>query len=247
MENYSKLLLALEGIRGVYEYGLAWALNAPLKYISPQGDGHPVLTIPGLGAADGSTHYLRNFLDELGYEAFPWGQGRNLGPRRGMEDMTGRLVDLVQSIYRDTGGQQVSLVGWSLGGVYSREIAKVCPDVVRQVITLGTPFKAISVAMPVEKFYEIMSKDKSHKDPSVLEKIKEPPPVPFTSIYSKTDGVVPWRCSLEEEGPWTENIEIPYASHLGLGHNPISMFVLANRLTKTKETWAPYSSNIIKT
>lgn len=240
MEDYSGALFALEGVRGLYEYFLAWALNIPLKCICPKGDGHPVLTIPGLGAADGSTHYLRGFLDDLGYEAFPWGQGRNLGPRDGIENMAERLTDLVQSIYRDTGGQQVSLIGWSLGGVYSREIAKRCPEVVRQVITLGTPFKEFSVATPVEQLYRILSKDRSYKNPDILERIKEPPPVPFTSIYSKTDGVVPWTFSIEDSSDMCENIEIPGASHLGLGHNPISMFIIANRLQQTKDTWLPY-------
>ncbi len=240
-EEPSKVLLAAEGIRSIYEYLMAWALNIPLKYISPKGDGHPVLTIPGLGGADGSTHYLRNFLDDLGYESFPWGQGRNLGPRRGMDDMSKRLVDLVQSIYKDTGGQQVSLVGWSLGGVYAREIAKLCPEVVRQVITLGTPFKMKNSGTNAERFYEFLSKDKSHKNPDILRLLEMPPPVPFTSIYSKTDGVVHWKCSIEDSGNFIENVEIPGASHLGLGHNPMAMFVVANRLSQTKDSWRPFT------
>lgn len=241
MEEPSKLLLGLEGVRGLYEYLLAWAVNIPLHHISPKGDGHPVLVIPGLGGADGSTHYLRGFLDDLGYEAFPWGQGRNLGPRQGMDEMTGRLTDLVKAISRDTGNQQVSLIGWSLGGIYTREIAKLCPDVIRQVITIGTPFKSIPVDSSVGKLYEFLSKDKNFKNAEVLEQISQVPPVPFTSIYSKTDGVVHWTCSIEEEGNQVENIEIPGASHLGLGHNPISMYVIANRLLQTKESWSPYS------
>jgi esterase/lipase len=241
MEEPSKVLLGLEGLRGIYEYGLAWALNIPLHHVSPKGDGHPVLIIPGLGGADGSTHYLRNFLEDLGYEAFPWGQGRNLGPRKGMDEMATRLTDLVESISRDTGGQQVSIIGWSLGGIYGREIAKLCPDVVRQVITLGTPFKMNSGGTNAERLYEFLSKDKSHKDPAVLQKLEQCPPVPFTSIYSKTDGVVHWQCSIEDEGAEIENIEIPGASHLGLGHNPISMYVIADRLTQTREHWQPYA------
>jgi pimeloyl-ACP methyl ester carboxylesterase len=157
-----------------------------------------------------------------------------------MDDMSKRLTDLVQSISRDTGGQQVSLVGWSLGGVYAREIAKLCPEVVRQVITLGTPFKMNNGGTNAARVYELLSKDKSHRDPAILRKIEQPPPVPFTSIYSKTDGVVHWKCSIEEHGGNTENIEIPGASHLGLGHNPIAMFVVANRLAQAKDNWRPY-------
>lgn len=240
MEEPSKILLGLEGVRGLYEYILGWAVSLPLHHISPKGDGHPVLILPGLGGADGSTQFLRNFIEDLGYEAFPWGQGRNLGPRRGMHEMSTRLTDLVKSISRDTGGKQVSLIGWSLGGVYGREIAKICPDVVRQVITLGTPFKMLSGKTNADRFYEFLSKDKSHKNPDILAQISEPPPVPFSSLYSKTDGVVHWRCSIEDLGTQTESVEIPGASHLGLGHNPIAMYVIADRLKHSKENWEPF-------
>jgi hypothetical protein len=88
--------------------------------------------------------------------------------------------------------------------------------------------------------YELLSKDKTHKDPEILKKIAEPPPVPFTSLYSKTDGIVHWSSSLEVEQHQRQNIEIPGACHLGLGHNPIAMYVLADRLAQTRDRWQPY-------
>ena len=242
MQGPSKLLLGLEGIRAVYEYGLSWALNVPLRFISAKGDGHPVIVIPGLGTADGSTHYVRRFLNDIGYETHTWGQGRNMGPKGGIDKFLSQLTDHVSDVVERSGGQQVSIIGWSLGGIYSREIAKVCPNLVRQVITLGTPFKTATEGTNAAALYEFLSKDKSHRDPEVLKKISMPPPVPFTSIYSKSDGVVHWECSLENEGPMCENIEIPGASHLGLGHNPMTMYVIANRLRYNKENWKPYNS-----
>lgn len=241
MKEPSKILLGLEGVRAIYEYILAWGLNAHLHHIVPKGDGHPVLIIPGLGTADGSTQYLRNFLTNLNYAAYPWGQGRNLGPRKGMIELTDRLTDLISSISRASGDQKVSLIGWSLGGIYAREVAKICPELVRQVITLGTPFKMDTAGTNVDKIYEIISNDKSHKDPAVLSRLRVPPSCPFTSIYSKTDGVVHWECSLEDAGPIYENIEIPAASHLGLGHNPISLYVIANRLAQSPGNWVHYN------
>ena len=235
----SKLLLSIEVIRAVYEYGLGWLLATPLQYISPKGDGHPVIVLPGLGTADGSTHYVRHFLSEIGYDARPWGLGRNLGPQNGMDTMLDQLSSLVHDVSLSAGGQQVSIIGWSLGGIYAREIAKVSPNIIRQVITLGTPFKGVP-GTNADFLYELLTKDLSHKDPEVLRRIAEPPPVPFTSIYSKSDGVVDWEASLENVGPCSENIEIPGACHLGLGHNPISMYVIANRLAQTRETWTPY-------
>lgn len=236
----SKLLLVVEGIRAVWEYGLGLAFREPLRHILPQGDGHPVMVIPGLAGADGSTAYIRSFLNGIGYDTHTWGQGRNLGPREGMDIMIETLVARVEELYEESGQQEVSLIGWSLGGIYAREIAKMLPGKVRQVITLGTPFKGIADATNATKFYEILSNDTSHKDPDLIEKLGVAPPVPFTSIYSKTDGVVHWEASIENVNSMSENIEIIGASHLGLGHNPASMYVIADRLQQTKETWLPY-------
>ena len=236
----SKTLLSVEGIRGIYEFGLGWLLNMPLQYISPKGDGHPVIVLPGLGGADGSTHYIRNFLYNMGYDAHPWGLGRNLGPRHGIDKLLSQLSERVKVISEQSDNQQVSIIGWSLGGIYGREIAKLIPDTVRQVITLGTPFKDTLNNTNAEMLYRLLSKDNSHSDPDVLKQIAEPPPVPFTSIYSKSDGVVHWECSIEELSMLSENVEVPGASHLGLGHNPIAMYIIANRLTQTRENWTPY-------
>ena len=235
----SKVLLSVEVIRSVYEYGLGCLLNSPLSYISPKGDGHPVIILPGLGTSDSSTEFARNFLSGIGYDARPWGLGRNLGPRDGMNAMLKQLADLVRNVSISAGGQQVSIVGWSLGGIYAREVAKVIPEHVRQVITLGTPFKDLA-GTNADLWYDLLNKDNSYKDPAILEQIAVPPPVPFTSLYSKTDGIVRWESSIENIGAQSENIEIPGACHLGLGHNPISMYILADRLTQTRETWIRY-------
>lgn len=242
MDAPSKTLLSLEAIRGLYEYGLGLLLSTPLQFMAPKGDGHPVMVIPGLGTSDGSTHYVRSFLDDIGYKPHTWGLGRNLGPRNGIENLLDDVTDQLKSISAQHDGAQVSVIGWSLGGIYGREIAKRAPNLIRQVITLGTPFKNDQGGTNASKLYELLSKDTSHKDPEILRRISEPPPVPFTSIYSKTDGVVQWQCSIEEPGSLIENIEVPGASHLGLGHNPISMYVIADRLTQTKKDWTPYKA-----
>lgn len=240
LEAPSKILLGFEAIRGLYEYGMGWLLSVPLRHIAPRGDGHPVMVLPGLGTSDNSTYFLRNYLANIGYTAYPWGMGRNVGPRRGLDILLDDLTNRVNSISDEHQGQPVTLIGWSLGGIYSREIAKNAPNLVRQVITLGTPFKGEVAGTNATFLYELLSKDKSHSDPVILKKISTAPTVPFTSIYSRTDGVVHWKCSIEDSGPYSENIEIPGASHLGLGHNPIAMYVIADRLRYTKETWKPY-------
>lgn len=240
MDSPSKLLLLLEAVRAVFEYGQSVILSIPLQYISPKGDGHPVVVFPGLGASDGSTHFVRTFLTNIGYTVYPWGLGRNLGPKDGMDNFIVAMVKSIRAISDAHGGAKVSLIGWSLGGIYAREVAKAAPDLIRQVITLGTPFKLDPNATNVTKLYEILSKDKSHLDMNIIKSLSKQPPVPFTSVYSKTDGVVAWKCSIELETSLSENIEIPGASHMGLGHNPISMHIIADRLAQPANKWRRY-------
>lgn len=241
METPSKFLLSMEIIRVVCEYGLGWLSFVPLMHISPEGDKHPILVLPGLGTTDSSTGFLRYFLDSIGYTSFQWELGRNLGPREGIDKLISRLVDRVNFIHKETGHQQVTIIGQSLGGIYGREIAKVCPELVRQVITLGTPFKCAPHGTNVSVLYEILSKDTSHRNPEIMKKIEMAPPVPFTSIYSKTDGVVHWKSSLEIEGPISQNIENSTSSHIGMGYNPISLYILAQKLIQQKENWTHYT------
>src|SRR5215831_5756954 len=199
-------LLQLLEVRAWLEAGASLALR-PLWGLAPRGDGHPVLVIPGLAAGDESTFIMRTFLAQLGYAAVPWGQGRNLGFRPGVRDGARRRLLALAAEH----GRKVSLIGWSLGGIFARELAKEEPQAVRQVITLAAPFTGHPRATNAFKLYEMMS---GHRigEPEVHEPLREPPPVPTTSIWSRTDGIVSWRCSVERERPLVENIEIN-ASH----------------------------------
>src|ERR1700750_2587651 len=130
----SRTLMFLEG-RAIHELG-AFLGALPLLRLAPRGDGHPVLVLPGLVASDLSTRPLRSFLANKGYAVSGWRQGRNYGLRPGVQDT---MVDLVEEL-NDVHGRKISVVGWSLGGLYARQLAKLMPDRVRSVITLGSPF-----------------------------------------------------------------------------------------------------------
>jgi hypothetical protein len=252
------LLLMLEG-RAPWEFA---ALLAATPWLSrlPGGDGHPVVVFPGLGANDSSTLPLRRFLERLGYETHPWRQGFNFGPRHGVLH---RAVDATREIAHKA-GRPISLIGWSLGGVYAREIAKELiqpdssfhptmrrdtrpppPDVggqvpVRCVITLGSPFAGHPRATNAWRFYELVSGHRTH-DSSLLEQIRRPPPVPTTSIFSRTDGIVAWQCCVNQPAPRVENIEVQ-ASHLGLGMNPLALYAVADRLAQDPARWRPFDA-----
>ena len=137
-------------------------------------------------------------------------------------------------------GRAVSLVGWSLGGILARELAKRAPHDVRLVITLGSPFAGGGRASNVARLFEAVGGRRIVDDPLVRRRIREAPPVPLTSIYSRTDGVVAWRACLEQEGPTAENIEVR-GSHCGLGHNPLALWAVADRLAQPEGGWSRFT------
>jgi len=230
------LLLLLEG-RAVWEYaGFVAAL--PWLRRLPRGDGHPVVVIPGFGAGDLTTLPLRTFLNDRGYASYAWNQGFNLGPRDGVLDGVRVLLSKTAQDH----GERVSLIGWSLGGVYARELAKEFPEQVRCVITLGSPFAGHPRATNAWRLFALLNGGDDVHDPRLLAQLRKAPRVPTTSIYSKTDGVVAWQCSLNEPEPHTENIEV-HASHLGMGMNPFALFAIADRLRQDPQDWQRFDAS----
>jgi pimeloyl-ACP methyl ester carboxylesterase len=223
--------------RAPWEYA---ALLAAMPWLNqlPRGDGHPVIVFPGLGASDASTLPLRQFLRQRGYTPYAWQQGFNFGPRHGVLDAARARVRHLAERH----GQAVSLVGWSLGGIYAREIAKEQPDIARCVVTLGSPFGGHPRATNAWRFYELVSGQAVHSDEELLAQIRKPPACPTTSVYSRSDGIVAWQCSLNETAPHTENIEV-HASHIGMGMNPLALAVVADRLAQPPGAWKPFDVN----
>ena len=227
-------LMLMEG-RAPWEYAASLAA-IPFMRKLPSGDGHPVLVFPGLGANNYSTAPLRSFLKSLGYVVYPWEQGFNFGPREGVLQACQRQADAVYNRHR----QPLSLIGWSLGGIYARETAKALASQTRCVVTLGTPFTGNMKATNAWRFYQMVSRQ-GDADPKLIAQIRIAPRVPTTSIYSRTDGVVAWQCSINVEGPITENIEVT-VSHVGMGMNPLAHFAIADRLAQNPETWRRFDA-----
>lgn len=230
----SKTLMFLEG-RAISELG-AFLGALPLLSLAPRGDGHPVLVLPGLVASDVSTRPLRAFLRGRGYAVSGWKQGRNLGLRRGVQD---GMVDLLQEM-NDTHGRKVSLVGWSLGGLYARQLAKMMPERVRAVITLGSPFASGPKATNAWRVYEMASgRSAEEEDHRFGGALRDAPPVPTTAIFSRTDGICAWQGCVEQTSAMSESIEVE-SSHCGMGHHPAAVFAVADRLAQAEGEWAPF-------
>jgi len=227
-------LLATEPLRAALDYCASRLASLPKKI----GDGHPVVVYPGLGGGALTTSHLRSFLKDCGWDAHDWGGGVNTGPEGVFDEWIASLEQRVRQLHA-LHGQKVSLIGWSLGGVYAREIAKRCPDAVRQVITLGTPFAALAHGNHAGGVFRILNRERAHLSADLEARIRQCPPVPVTSVYSKSDGIVCWEGCIEKKGPASESVEV-HASHLGMVTNPQVLRVVADRLTQPEGRWEPF-------
>jgi pimeloyl-ACP methyl ester carboxylesterase len=232
--------------RSVLELGVT-SMFMPFLLRAPKGDNHPVMVLPGFLASDISTQPIRAFLKLKGYQTYGWGLGRNLGTQivGGENVISDVLLNRVIELSVKHGGK-VSLVGWSLGGILAREIARLLPDIVRQVITLGSPFNGPDGSAPIaSKLFDIINGDIADRNPQVMLNMLSPPPVPTSAIYSRTDGVAHWQACMNTRidiSEQAENIEVK-GSHLGLGHNHQVIWIVANRLAQLEGLWQPYVKN----
>ena len=227
--------LLLAEVRGIFEFNTS-VLLSPLLMRAPKGDGHPVLTLPGFLASDLSMVPMRRYLRALGYDAYAWKMGRNVG---GVSRMRAGLRDRLAEINAAT-GRKVSVVGWSLGGVYARDLALQAPDMVRSVVTLGSPFASDIRATNATRLYEALSGEAVEDDSELRRAISGDLPVPATSIYSRSDGIVNWRTCLLRACESAENIEVHLASHVGLGVNAAALWAVADRLAQAEGQFSQF-------
>jgi pimeloyl-ACP methyl ester carboxylesterase len=227
-------LLLLEG-RALLELAALLA-TYPFLRRAVRGDPHPVLVFPGFMASDFSTRVLRRFVRDLGYAAHGWKVGRNLGPT---PELAASLRERLHDVHRRH-QQRVTLIGWSLGGIYARELARRFPDEVRQVITLASPFRDVE-ATNVPGFLRNLARRRPLPDEADYRRVLDAPlPVPTTAIYSRSDGIAAWQSCRLEEGPFSENIEV-VSSHLGIGHHPVALLTIADRLAQPEGRWERFT------
>ncbi|NND01143.1 MAG: alpha/beta fold hydrolase [Acidimicrobiia bacterium] len=205
----------------------------PFLRLLPKGDGHAVLVLPGFVASDTSTFPLRTFLKSKGYAVSGWELGRNLGPTS--EVMEG-LPALLRKIF-DEEGRKVSIVGWSMGGIYARWLARNHPEIVRQIITMGTPVRpAVENTSNVSTLFDYLRPYHEEDHPGLDN--GAPLDVPTTAIHTRSDAIVPWETCLIDPGAQSENVRVS-GSHSGLGFNPAALYVVADRLALEEDMWLP--------
>ena len=209
----------------------------------PKGDGHPVLFFPGFLTTDGYTSALRERVEEAGFRAYTWEGGFNLGFD---EETAAHVAARLREVYAQNGGRKVSLVGYSLGGFYARELAREYPEMVRAVVTLGTPAGMVgkpgSSSPALEQLYALFNPKSEHENLDLQIRGATPPPVPTTGIYSKLDGIVWWESCLNPAAPQTENIEVR-SGHLGMIANMPAVIALMDRLAQKEGDWRPFDGS----
>lgn len=236
VQRPSLALLGVEPLRAAIEFAKNHLLKANP---STRGDGHPVVIFPGLGTDGVSVATLRQRCQSLGYEAFDWGQGYNTGPQGDLDTWLENLKSQVTQLLLPF-DQPATLIGWSLGGLYARELGKLMAPRLRQVITIGTPFNAVSDHTNAGWLYRLLSGSSAAIDAALSERLRTPPPLRTTSIYSRSDGVVAWQtCRHETQSKLVQDIEVD-GSHIGMCWNREVLDAVMDRLGQTTGTWRQY-------
>jgi len=234
----SLALMGLEPLRAVFEYA---RMRLSSQAALPRGEGRCIVLFPGLAADKRSIRPFKSFFEGLDYAVHDWGRGLNTGPDGEPNAWLDDLAMHVQSL-TSKNADKISLVGWSLGGIYARELGKRLPDRVRQVITLGTPFAGDVQHINVAWAYRLLNGRRPYLDAAMRAQLRRAPPMPTTSIYSRSDGIVAWRACLQEgDAAHTENIEVA-GSHCGLAWNSTVLKILADRLSQRDGHWQRYTA-----
>lgn len=236
IDKPSGFWLLTDGFRAFMELASTQLVHLFKKYPS-NGDGHPVLVIPGFLGSDFSTRLLRKFINQLGYVSYDWGLDRNLANFDDLDFLLERIDALFEKHQK-----KISLIGWSLGGVYARQLAKLRPAKVRQVITMGSPFNGATEPNNARWLYEWIKSQTGTKEvePAVLADLPNPAPVPTTAVYSLEDGVIPWQvCTEQVEDEMHQNVRV-HGSHLGFGANFSVFHLIADRLRYKRENWKKF-------
>ena len=242
--GYMRLRRQLLELRAPIEVAGYVAARSLLSKLHPPGEPHAVLVLPGGLGGDGSTAHLRWGISGQGYSVHGWNQGRNLGLSEAQLAGLRAWVDELYALH-DT---PITVIGWSLGGIYARMLGRDRPEQIRQIVTLGSPFRMLAhdrfAHRPFgrKNWEQFVARHTAELDLLTVQEHERPPlTVPATSVYSRNDGFAPWHLSIDETGPnasnpRAENVEVR-GSHIGLASNPVVLAVILDRLAQPQGQW----------
>lgn len=204
---------------------LARSLRPPLP-VAAATEPRVVMLLPGFGTHPLRMRYMARKLEEAGHVVKRWGLGFNLGPT---EDTLDLLEERLQQIHR-TYGQPVVLVGWSLGGIFARELAKRAPQQVAKVISMGSPFSGTPYGNNVWRIYHLVT---GHRvdSPPIKARLSDKPPVETVALWSPRDGIVSPRCAAGLPGERDRAVALR-CSHLGFSNSPRAIRAVLEELER---------------
>jgi pimeloyl-ACP methyl ester carboxylesterase len=214
--HFTEILRAIyENLKGFYYLNTIQFENI--------GKGKTIIVVPGLLSTDWYTTFLRKYLNKIGFKAYGWGLGRNLGRTDSLKLLTEKVAKVSENE-----NQKIILIGWSMGGIFAREVAKSIPNAIEKVITIGSPFANLEAPNHARWVFDLLNYSEPI-DQAFIDQIPIPTSVPTTALFSKIDGIVPWQACMEIEDSNHKNIEIS-SSHFGMGGNPNVLKVVGDIL-----------------
>jgi len=203
------------------------------------GEGQPVMVFPAFGGGAASTAPMRRILDQARFKTYDWGLGIDTGPGEfGLDRCLRRLEEQVIEIFEAVRAP-ITLLGSGLSGIYAREVAKRCDPLLRQVITLGTPFNTAADPQHQCALLRQLAGQRGRIEPAVWTRLRQRPPIPFTSIYAQNDRAVPWQMCVEVETPTSENIPVATGG-AQLARHPKVLEAITHRLAQAGDEWRPF-------
>lgn len=228
IEKPSLFHFVTEGIRAVFEWFTSWFYRNSYTN-KPKGNGRPILVVPGLLSTDLNTWPLRRMLKKMGFSVYGWEMGINLA---NLDDLA--ILDEKLKGIHDKHQHKVIVIGWSLGGIYTRKLALDNAALIKQIITLGSPFRSLHAPGPAMTTLKLLYRSKEIPIPEEhrewLTRCQSPLPVRTTCIYSTIDGIVPWNLCMESvEDELHKNIKVK-SSHNGMVQNLQALKAIVGQL-----------------
>jgi hypothetical protein len=202
------------------------------------GDGQPVLVLPEFAGGPETTSKLRRLLNEAGFAPHDWGLGADNGPLHGLSRLLREIEERVIDVF-ETERRAVALVGCGLSGIYAREVAKRTSPLVRHVITVGTPLRIVDPGAECVMLRALFT-PRAGVDTAAINRMRQRPPVPCTSIYTVTDETVRWDLSEDSESPTSENVMVPARGHHDLLLHPMTIETITQRISRPEPEWRPF-------
>lgn len=206
--------------KGVFQVGRL-CMNYRGLVKEKQGNGERIILFPGFLSTESSMYPVKHFLQRIGYAPEYWGLGINKGNVEAYRDA------LIEQLLSEESTEKIDLVGWSLGGVVAREVARVLPERINSIFLFGSPIKGPRFTVGSDYYGE----EETDRITHLLEEfeVSNPVSVPTTIVFTKKDNIVSWPSCIDTSSEEVKHYEVS-STHLSLGIDPQVWQLLSEHL-----------------